>query len=106
MVNTTVSSISIQWQPAITFPIAPVTKYIISLYNDTGLENIFELFTANVTTLSYTFGDIKASTNYYISIAAVNFIGKSESTANFTVNTDSLSMYCHNAKDYTRVRIL
>lgn len=94
MVNTTVSSISIQWQPAISFPIAPTTKYIINLYDDTGLQNTVEFF-ANVTMLHFTFSELEASTNYHISIVAVNLIGASKPTANFTVNTKSLSMYVY-----------
>ena len=92
VVNTTISSISIQWQPAITFPIVPVSKYIISLYSDTGLQNTFEFF-ANVTMFNFTFTELEASTNYHISIVAINSIGASKPTANFTVNTQSLSMY-------------
>ena len=92
VVNTTVSSISIQWQSAITFPIVPVDKYIISLYDDTRLQNMFEFLT-NVTMLSFTFSELEASTTYHISIVAVNAIGASEPTANFTVNTQSPGMY-------------
>ena len=92
VVETTVSSIAIQWQPAITFPIVPVSKYIISLYSDTGLQNTFEFLT-NVTMLSFTFSELEASTTYQISIVAVNSIGASEPTANFTVNTQSLGKY-------------
>lgn len=92
IVNATASSISIMWQPAITSPVVPVTRYIISLYNDTGLQNILD-FLINVTMLSFTFSELEASTTYHISIIAVNFIGASEPTANFTVNTQPLSTY-------------
>lgn len=92
VLSTNVSSISIQWQPAMTFPIAPVTKYIISLYDDTGLQNKFEFF-ANATMLGFTFIELKAATNYHISIVAENSIGASKPTANFTVITKPLSMY-------------
>ena len=94
VVNTTVSCISIQWQPAITFPIVPVIKYIITLYNDRGLQDTFEFFT-NVTILSFTLSELEASTTYHISIVAVNFIGTSKPTTNITVNTRSLSTYMH-----------
>ena len=92
VVNTAISSITIQWQPATTFPIVPVTKYIISLYSDTGLQNTFEFLT-NVTMLRFTITELEASTIYRISIVAVNSIGASEPTANFTVTTQSLGMY-------------
>lgn len=94
VVNTTVSSIAIQWQPATTFPIVPVTKYIISLYSDTGLLNTFQFLT-NVTMLSFTITQLEASTTYHISIVAVNRIGTSEPTANLTVITQSLGMYVY-----------
>ena len=74
-----------------TLSIAPVTKYIISLYNDSGLQSTFEFLT-NVTMLSFTFSELEASSTYHISIVAVNFIGASEPTGNFTVNTRSFSM--------------
>ena len=90
VVNTTVSSISIQWQPAIVFSIVPVTQYIISLYDDAGLHDTFEFFT--VTMLHFTFSQLKASTNYHISIVAMNSVGPSKPTANFTVKTKSPSM--------------
>ena len=73
-----------------TFSIVPVTKYIISLYNDSGLQSTFEFLT-NVTMLSFAFSELEASSTYHISIVAVNFIGASEPTANFTVNTRSFS---------------
>lgn len=90
VVNTTVSSISIEWQPAITLPISPVTRYIITLYNGTGLQDIGVVEVT--TSLSFTFSDLKASTSYQISIAAVNSLGTSKPTANFTVNTIPLGM--------------
>ena len=94
VVNTTASSIAIQWQPATTFPIVPVTEYIISLYSDTGLQDIFEFLT-NVTMLSFTISELEPSTTYHISIVAVNSIGASEPTANFTVITQSLGMFVY-----------
>ena len=92
VVNTTVSSITIQWQPAITFPMVPIIKYIISLYDDRRLQDTFD-FVANVTLLSFTLNELEASTTYHISLVAVNFIGASRPTPNITVNTRSLSMY-------------
>ena len=73
-----------------TFSIVPVTKYIINLYNDSGLLSTFEFLT-NVTMLSFTFSELEPSSTYHVSIVAVNFIGASEPTANFTVNTQSFS---------------
>ena len=90
VVNTTVSSISIQWQPAIAFSIVPVTQYVISIYDDAELHSTFDIFT--VTMLHFTFSQLKASTNYHISIVAINSVGPSKPTANFTVKTKSLSM--------------
>lgn len=43
--------------------------------------------------LHFTFSELKASTNYHVSIIAVNSIGPSKPTTNFTVKTNALSMY-------------
>ena len=90
-ISATYSTITIQWEPATTLPIAEVNRYIIHVYDYNGLNGVYTINDGN--TLNFTIDELQSSTLYYINIVAINVIGQSSPTTNTSVSTKTFSKH-------------
>ncbi|XP_065912066.1 protein sidekick-like isoform X2 [Dysidea avara] len=89
-ISATYSTITIQWEPATTLPIAEVNRYIIHVYDYNGLNGVYTINDGN--TLNFTINELQSSTLYYINIVAINVIGQSSPTTNTSVSTKTFTL--------------
>ncbi|XP_065912049.1 titin-like isoform X2 [Dysidea avara] len=89
-ISATYSTITIQWEPATTLPIAEVNRYIIHVYDYNGLNGVYTINDGN--TLNFTIDELQSSTLYYINIVAINVIGQSSPTTNTSVSTKTFML--------------
>eukprot|EP00794_Sanderia_malayensis_P010863 gene10863-12018_t len=73
--NVTATSLVLKWKASRNPPGAPVTSYIVSIYDESG--RVWKGLASNIKQLQYTVRNLKPASQYEFRVSAVNKVGRS-----------------------------